>query len=323
MQNFWKELPQPFFILAPMEDVTDTVFRQIIMRCGGPDVFFTEFTNVEGMFSPGEKLVTQRLQFDQKEQPMVAQIWGLDPKHFYEAAKKINHMGFSGIDLNMGCPEKSVISRGACSALIENQTLAKEIILATHEGAGGLPISVKTRIGFKTNKLDEWIGFLLEMNLAALTIHGRTQKEMSAVPAHWDQIGRAVQLRNDMKSETLVIGNGDISSFKEGLDKVAQYGVDGIMIGRGIFTNPWIFNPSIDITTVSIEQRLQLLIDHVSLYEKIWEGKKHYPILKKFFKIYVSEFSGASHLRAKLMETSTADEAIEMVSSYLTEHTSY
>jgi len=317
MKNFWKQLPHPFFVLAPMEDVTDTVFRQIIKKCGAPDVFFTEFTNVEGMCSPGEKIVGQRLLFDPIEQPIVAQIWGITPDHFYQAAQKAKDMGFVGIDLNMGCPEKSVISRGACSALIENPTLAKEIIDATRNGAGGLPISVKTRIGFKTEKLEEWIGFLLEQNLVALTVHGRTQKEMSDVPAHWDMIGKAVQMRNDRKIDTLIIGNGDVISYDDGLEKVKEFGVDGIMIGRGIFSNPWIFDPTIDIKKVSVQDKLQLLIDHVSLYTKIWEGKKPYPVLKKFFKIYVSDFSGASQLRAKLMETTTGEQSIAIATDYI------
>src|SRR5436190_3288770 len=207
MVNIWQSLKKPIYILAPMEDVTDTVFRRIVMQTGKPDLFFTEFTNVEGMFSKGDKKVNQRLQFTQKEKPIIAQIWGLKPENYFKAGKLLAEMGFDGIDINMGCPEKNIIKKGACSGLIHNPSLAKEIIHATKEAAGNLPVSVKTRIGFKEIQTEKWIGFLLEQNLAALTIHGRTAAEMSAVPAHWDEIGKAVERRSEKKLPTLIIGN--------------------------------------------------------------------------------------------------------------------
>jgi len=210
MQSFWNTLEKPILIQAPMDDVTDTVFRQIIARCGKPDVFFTEFTNVEGMCSRGKDKVGKRIVFTPVERPIVAQIWGLDPLKFTETAKLIKRMGFDGIDINMGCPEKSVVKRGSCGAIIDNPKLAKEIILAVRKGAVGLPISVKTRIGVKNIQTEKWIKFLLEMDLDAITIHGRTVAEMSDVPNHWDEIGKAVRLRDSMKSKTLIIGNGDI-----------------------------------------------------------------------------------------------------------------
>ncbi|MDE2025636.1 MAG: tRNA-dihydrouridine synthase, partial [Patescibacteria group bacterium] len=194
--NIWHTLKKPIFILAPMEDVTDTVFRQIIMACGRPSLFFTEFTNVDGMASAGDEEVSKRLRFTQKEGPIIAQVWGMKPENYFSAAGRIAEMGYDGIDINMGCPQKAVVSRGACSALIKNPSLAKEIIQATREGAKGLPVSVKTRIGFKTNVLDTWIGFLLEQQLDALAIHARTASEMSKVPAHWEVMPAAVTIRN-------------------------------------------------------------------------------------------------------------------------------
>jgi len=314
--NFWEQLKKPIFILAPMEDVTDTVFRRIVMKCGKPDLFLTEFTSVEGMFSKGDKKVNQRLLFTKEEKPIVAQIWGLNPENFYKAAQKLSNMGFDGIDINMGCPEKNVMKKGACAGLIKNPSLAKEIIQATKDGANGLPISIKTRIGLKEIKTEEWIGFLLEQNLAAITIHGRTASEMSKVPAHWDEIGKAVRLRNAMQLKTLIIGNGDIKSLKEAREKVEQYGVDGVMIGRGIFENLWLFNESVDIQKIPMEQRMQVLLDHMDLFVNTWDKTKNFQILKKYFKIYISNFEGAQDLRIKLMECKNSNDVQAIVASY-------
>src|SRR5256886_8653848 len=215
MKNFWNELNKPIFILAPMDDVTDTVLRQVIARYGKPAVFFTEFTNVEGMFSKGERLVTQRLRYTEAERPLVAQIWGTRPENFFKAAKKLIDMGFDGIDLNMGCPASGVVQKGACSGLINNRSLAKEIIDATIEEAPGIiPVSVKTRLGFRAIDFD-WITFVLEQEPAVLTVHARTVSEMSKVPAHWDKLQTVVAMRDEMHSDTLIIGNGDIKSLGE------------------------------------------------------------------------------------------------------------
>lgn len=317
IKNIWQQLPKPLFVLAPMEDVTDTVFRQIILGTGRPHLFFTEFTNVDGMMSAGHDQVVKRLKFLPKEKPIIAQIWGVTPENFYSAAKEIAEMGYDGIDLNMGCPQKDVTSHGACSALIKNHSLATEIIRATQEGARDLPVSVKTRIGFSTIQTEEWISFLLTHDLPVLTVHGRTVKEMSKVPCHWDEISKAVQLRNQIAPQTLLIGNGDVTSLSEAQDKVKQYGVDGVMIGRGIFHNPWLFNPEVNPEDKTIKERMQILYDHVSLYKTTWGKNKHYPILKKYFKIYLSGFDGASDIRTKFMETATPEEALSLAREYL------
>lgn len=316
--NIWKELKKPIFVLAPMEDVTDTVFRQILLQTGRPMLFFTEFTNVDGMESAGHEQVTKRLRFLPKEKPIIAQIWGITPENFYKAAQEIREMGFDGIDLNMGCPQKDVTSHGACSALIKNHSLATEIIQATQEGAGELPVSVKTRIGFNTIQTEDWIGFLLSHNLPALTIHGRTAKEMSKVPAHWDEIGKAVQLRNTLAPHTLLLGNGDVMSMKEAEEKVQTFGVDGVMIGRGIFHNPWLFNKSVQLGEKTFYERMHLLYNHVALYRDTWGETKHFAPLKKYFKIYLADFDGAADIRTKFMETNTPDEALILAKTYLT-----
>lgn len=318
MENVWTRLKKPLFLLAPMEDVTDTAFRQIIMQCGRPDLFFTEFTNTDGMFSTGSEEVSNRLVYSEIEKPLIAQIWGTNPDHFYQAAKKIAAMGYDGIDINMGCPERSVIKKGACAGLIENPLLAKEIIAATKKGAGslsGIPVSVKTRIGLKEIITEEWAGFLLKQDIMALTIHGRTAKEMSTVPTHWDEIGKVVKLRNNMGLQTLIIGNGDIRSREEGLEKVKRYGVDGIMIGRGIFEDPFLFNEGKQITNLSVKERMDLYLSHIALFEKLWGKRKNFAILKKFCKVYIKGFEGASEFRTMLMESKNYNEMRDRITS--------
>lgn len=318
MSNFWQTLPKPFFVLAPMEEVTDTVFRRIISSCGRPDVMVTEFTSVEGLASDiGRSKVIHRLQYTPEEQPLVAQIWGITPEHYYQAGVYAREQGFAGLDINMGCPVKKVIKQGACSALIKNPNLVSDIIKAAKEGAQDIPVSVKTRIGFSEIQTEEWIGFLLQHNLDALTVHGRTVKELSDYPAHWDEIGQAVKLKNQLSPETVIIGNGDILSYQQGLEMVEQYQVDGIMIGRGVFHNPWIFNPKLDPNDLSTEVKVQKLIEHIQLFDQTWGNEKHFAVMKKCFKMYLNNFPGASEIRAKLMSCNTAEECIEILDNII------
>lgn len=313
MKNIWKELKKPIFILAPMDDVTDTVFRQIIGELAAPDLYFTEFTSVDGIVSEkGFEPVSRRLKFTEKERPIIAQIWGNDPEKFFKASQIIAKMGFDGIDINMGCPEKSVIRRGMCSALINNQELAGKIIQAVKDG-GKLPVSVKTRLGMREIKTEEWIGFLLKQNLDALIIHGRTVREMSKVPAHWDEIKKAVELRNEINPKTVLIGNGSIVSLDDAEQKIKETGVDGVMIGTGIFKNLWIFDKSGKVRELTLEQRLNQLLKHTRLFVETWGEKKSFAILKKFFKCYLSDFDGAAEIRAKFMDTNSLEEVEALV----------
>ncbi|RJR15071.1 tRNA-dihydrouridine synthase [Candidatus Microgenomates bacterium] len=328
MKSFWQDLPKPIFALAPMEDVTDTVFRQIVADCARPDVFFTEFTSVDGMFSRGQERVMHRLQFTEIERPLIAQIWGLVPENFFKSAQRINKLGFDGIDINMGCPERSVVKKGACSALIKNHALATEIIQATQKGAGNLPVSIKTRIGFNQIVTDDWIGFLLQHQLDALIIHLRTSKEMSTPPPHWEEMEKIMELRDKISPRTIILANGDIMDRADGLEKINRYKLDGVMIGRGIFKNLWAFenstppqsSPSKGEEVVapspsnrSLSQMLVLLRKHMYLYQKTWAGKKSFLVLRRFFKIYVSGFAGASKLREELMKTKSVEDVNEVL----------
>lgn len=320
-------MPQPFLCLAPMEGVTDAPFRQIMLRAGKPDVMFTEFTSVDGLFSLGWDHVKQRLEYDDTERPLVAQIWGLVPENFFNAARLLKDLGFDGVDINFGCPVKDVIKMGACSAMINDKPLAAELIAATKEGlAGEIPLSVKIRIGFKLPETETWVGFLLEQGIEALTVHGRTTKEMSKVPADWSEIAKAVGVRNEMKSSTVIIGNGDVLSREDALNKSHQSGVDGVMIGRGVFQDPYLFqipNPKSQISNSNnniIEKRLELLLQHMHLYESYWEGTKPFANLKKYFKIYCQGFDNAKELRVQLMESSTSTEVQGIINTWLDQH---
>ncbi len=313
MQFSWHHLPKPFLVLAPMEDVTDTVFRQVISSIAPPDVFFTEFTNVAGMFSAGREVVNQRLKFTSNERPLIAQIWGREPELFRRAAKKLASLGFDGIDINLGCPVKEVIKAGCGAALINEPKLVGEIVAATKQGAGLLPVSVKTRIGVNKISTGEWLSQLLSYNLFAITIHGRTASEQSAVPVHWDEIGKAVELKNRIYPQTIIVGNGDIASFTEAMEKSRLYNVDGVMIGRGVFHNPWVFERAANPTSHLPGQRLQVMKRHIELFEKTWAGKKPFAVLKKYFKIYLSGFAGASDLRSEFMATNSSQVALRLI----------
>lgn len=312
MKSFWQDLPKPFFVLAPMDGVTDTVFRHMVAQTAAPDVYFTEFTNTDSFCSPkGQASTASRLAFTPDEQPVVAQIWGTNPEHFAIMAKALKARGFAGIDINMGCPAKDVTKKGACSALIETPTLAGEIIAATKEG--GLPVSVKTRVGFKTQETEEWVSFLLEQDIVALTLHARTAKEMSKAPARWEEVALAVRLRNQLAPQTLIVGNGDVVNREDGLSKARSTGADGIMIGRGVFQDIFCFDH--EAREHSAADYIDLLLQHLDRFDDTWPDHAYAP-LKRFFKIYVKGFPGASELREQLMATNSTAEARAVVRQY-------
>lgn len=324
--NFWKDLKGPLYMLAPMEDVTDTAFRELVMRIstpGLPHILFTEFTSVDGLCHPvGREKVSYRLKVSDSERELldtlgiklIAQVWGNDPEKFSSALKYIEEeYSFDAIDINMGCPVKNVVAHGSGSALIDSETQAGEIIAAARESLT-LPLSVKTRIGFKYKDTERWISYLLSQPLDAITVHGRIQKQMSEGEADWNEIGRAVGLRNAIAPDIKLIGNGDVSSLEEANEKIAKYGTDGIMFGRGIFRNPWLFYPfNIDI---GIKERIEALRLHLDLFKKAWGEGRHFPILKRFFKIYLSDFPGAASFRSAMMDVNSFDEAEYIIESF-------
>ena len=299
-----------------MDDVTDTVFRQVIMDCAAPDLLFTEFVNVDGLQSPGRDKVAVKLGHAVREKPLIAQIWGLNPENFKTTAEQIvkGEFGlFQGIDLNMGCPIKDIVKNGACSGLINNRDLAEDIIQATKAGANGkLPISVKTRLGY--NEIDPtWYEFLLKQGLDMLTIHGRTKSQMSKVPANWPAIGNVVKLRDKLSPKTLIVGNGDVKDFRHGVQLAKTYKVDGIMIGRAIFDDPYVFKSQSPWKDMAAIDKLELFKKHVRLFAKTWGRKRHTRVLNKFCKVYVNNFDGAKELREQLMAASNTNELLKLI----------
>ena len=312
--NFWQKLPKPFLILAPMEDVTDTVFREIVCDIKKPDVLFTEFTSVDGLMSKGKARVMRSLLYTERQRPVVAQIWGSGVENYTNSTKLVNKLGFDGVDINMGCPDRGVIKKNAGSGLIRDFEMAKQVIDAVKQGKGEMAISVKTRLGFDKVITDEWISFLLEQNLDAITVHGRIATEMSKNPADWSEIKKAVALRDSIAPNTLIIGNGDVKSYTQAIEYSEKYKVNGVMIGRGIFGNPWIFEK--EDTNHTTQDYLDLLLKHTKLFIQIWGNTKNFHVLKKFYKMYVREFRGADELRADLMLCNTEPEVIEVIKKF-------
>lgn len=317
----WQNLPRPFFILAPMEAVTDVVFRHVVAKAGVPDIWFSEFTNATGWVHAGDKAIGGRLIRTDDENPIVAQIWGGEPGDMQQLAKHCRQLGYHGIDINMGCPAKSAIKSGG-AALIRHPEIAVAAIAAAK--TAGLPVSVKTRLGYtRVDEWRDWLTTLLQQDIVNLTIHLRTKKEMSKVPAHFELIPEIVKLRDEIAPNTLLTINGDIRDRAHGMEIIASNpGVDGIMIGRGIFHDPFCFTEPVESSeavsddfsdedaTHKKQELLDLLNYHLDLFDQ-WQPKlgRPYETLKRFFKIYIRDFPGASEMRAQLMDTKSTDEA--------------
>ncbi|HAR5613534.1 TPA: tRNA-dihydrouridine synthase [Staphylococcus aureus] len=298
-----------------MEDVTDIVFRHVVSEAARPDVFFTEFTNTESFCHPeGIHSVRGRLTFSEDEQPMVAHIWGDKPDQFRETSIQLAKMGFKGIDLNMGCPVANVAKKGKGSGLILRPDVAAEIIQATK--AGGLPVSVKTRLGYyEIDEWKDWLKHVFEQDIANLSIHLRTRKEMSKVDAHWELIEAIKNLRDEIAPNTLLTINGDIPDRKTGLELAEKYGIDGVMIGRGIFHNPFAFEK--EPREHTSKELLDLLRLHLSLFNKYEKDEmRQFKSLRRFFKIYVRGIRGASELRHQLMNTQSIAEARALLDEF-------
>ncbi|MEK7088700.1 MAG: tRNA-dihydrouridine synthase [Patescibacteria group bacterium] len=332
--GFWKKLNKPFFCLAPMSDVTDIAFRYILAKYGknrenkNSIVFWTEFVSADGLCNKlAKKKLSHILKYSESERPIMAQVFGANPENMEKACRYIASLGFDGIDINMGCPDKSVVSQGAGAGLIKTPQLARKIIQAAHAGiksAGShIPVSVKTRIGFNKEEINTWIGELTKEDISALTIHLRTSKELSLVPANWDYIKKIKELIKKSGKEILLIGNGDVVDIDDARKKYKEYGCDGVMIGRGVFGNPWFFSEKKQDLESSkrscLEERLLVLIEHTQIFDKELLGPKHknFSVMKKHFKAYVNSFDGAKKLRAKLMETNSSKEVERIINDFL------
>lgn len=316
--GFWKNMKRPFFALAPMDDVTDAAFRRIIAKYGHPDVTWTEFVSADGLCHPvGRVAILPKLWFDESERPIVVQLFSAFPEKMREAAKLVTELGFDGIDINMGCPDKAINRQGAGAACIRDFRKAQDLVRAAQEGtrdAGKeLPVSVKTRLGFDTDILEEWLPALLEAGPAVVTIHARTRKEMSDVPARWDRVSRAVEIARG--SGTLIIGNGDVRDIAHARALAAETGCDGVMLGRAIFGNPWLFDETRGV--VSVEEKLRVMVEHTGIYGELFAGVKGFDSMRKHYVAYVSGFPRAKELRVKLMSAKDAAETERIVDDFL------
>lgn len=300
--------------MAPMDGVTDFCFREIIAGLHKPDVLFTEFTSADGLCSKGREITLKKLKYSERQRPIVAQIWGTNPKNLYTAARIVQDLGFDGVDINMGCPVKEVVKRGGGAALIKDKNKTREIIDAVISGAGALPVSVKTRIGFNKVETEGWISFLLTLKLQALTIHGRTAAQKSKGLANWEEIGKARSLRDQINPETIIIGNGDVKSYTQAVDKHERYGVDGVMIAEGIFSNPWVFEKTLRQRTHSKKESLQILRGHIRLFDETWGDSVSFGAIRKYLTMYVKGFLGAKRLRTRLMAVESRLEAEKLLS---------
>lgn len=332
--SFWKNLPKPILVLAPLANVTDASFRRVIARysahtradgtVGGPDVMWTEFVSADGLMratEEGKKKLLADLIYAEEERPIVAQLFSANPVHMEAAAALCRELGFDGIDINMGCPDSTIEKQGCGAAMIKNPTVAREIIRAAKRGAGTLPVSVKTRIGYNKDELDTWLPELLAETPAVITIHARTRKEMSKVPARWEHVRRAVEIRDALQQHlpqeerTLIFGNGDVTSLEDAHKRVLASGADGAMLGRAIFGNPWLFDPLRAQDPVPAQERLRVLVEHAQLFEELLPHKS-FAIMKKHFKAYVQGFDGAKELREKLMESGSAEQVAAIAAAW-------
>jgi len=325
--DFWEKLKADssryggIFALAPLADVTDAAFRRIIAKYSkipGSTLYitFTEFTSADGLaLAPeeGRKKLLKNLEYSEIERPIVAQFFTASPENMRKAAELAANLGFDGVDINMGCPDRSIEKQGAGASLMKNTRLARELVRAAKEGAPNLPVSVKTRTGYSKPDLENWLPEILEEEPAAVTVHARTRKEMSKVPARWEFVSRAVEIRNASGKKTLILGNGDVKDLSEARMRVVETGCDGVMLGRAIFGNPWLFSER----TPETKEKLRVLVEHTKLFEKLLGEYKSFSVMKKHFKAYVNGFEGAVELRSKLMVTNNADEVEKIVSDIL------
>lgn len=333
VRGFWQKLidekisqGKTLCVLAPMADVTDVAFRTMIAKYGKPDVTWTEFVSANGLCSPGREVLKRDLEFSDIERPIVAQLFTAEPDKMREAARLCRDLGFDGIDINMGCPDKSIEKQKAGAAMMKDWRNAQAVIRAAQEGAGDIPVSVKTRIGFNKVEFMEWLPKILECNIPVLTVHLRTRKEMSKVKAHWELMPEIVKLVREMTGETkdggtILIGNGDVMSVKDGKEKAEISGCDGVMIGRAIFGTPWLFaenqESGIKNQEKTVEERLRILVEHTKLFEEKLGDIKNFAIMKKHYKAYVHGFDGAKELRTELMEANNSKEIENIINKFL------
>ncbi|MEK9156298.1 MAG: tRNA-dihydrouridine synthase [Patescibacteria group bacterium] len=314
--NFWQKLKPPIMVSAPMEGISDAPFRFMLAKYGKADVMFTEFASVDGLCSEeGRERIRIDLSYGEAERPITVQLFGSDPEKFYRAAKIVADLGFDGVDINMGCPDKQVVKYNGGASLINDPSLAQEIVLATREGAGERPVSVKTRLGYSEPIIEKWVPVLTAVKPAAITLHGRTKKEMFRGQADWNLIGRAAEIIRE--SGIIAIGNGGIKSRIEAGERAKKFGLDGVMVGRALWGNPWFFNPDISKTNLPLGVILQALLEHAKIFESIFGGRKNFVQMRRRFAAYLRGIPEARNLKSELMKTQSAVDVAKVLARVL------
>jgi tRNA-dihydrouridine synthase len=354
--NFWQQLAadkKMILALSPMDGVTDYPFRQIVKKYGKPDLIFTEFANVEGICN-GAKQILQHFDFDDSQRPLIAQVFGKNPEHFYQVAILLSQIGVDGIDINMGCPAKTVANNGSGAALIKTPDLALEIIRAVKRGVAdwgkgktiddcpdlkekvkselkrrmeffnlkeanheNLPsISVKTRVGYDADEIDNWFPYLLEEDLAAISLHGRSLKQAYSGQADWNLIAKAAAMVRDKNPEIIFLGNGDIDSYADALNKTKKYKTDGALIGRASFGDPFVF---LKKQAASDEFNIfEIALEHAQLFEDTYKDQERYSFLpmRKHLAWYTKGVKDAALIRSQLVKTNSAAEVKSIFEKY-------
>jgi nifR3 family TIM-barrel protein len=310
MGSFWEKLKKPISASAPMAGVSDSAFRAMLARHGKPDVMWTEMVSLAGAAIRGESEFENEMSFGEMEHPIVFQFFGSFPEEFSICGKLAKSRGADGIDINMGCPDKGVEKQGAGACIIKSPALAKELVAAAMDGSNGLPVSVKTRIGYaNAGEMEGWITALAEAKPAAITIHGRTRAEKRKGRANWDSIGDAGRIIKSISPGTVVLGNGDVGSKEEGERWAQKAEVDGYMAGRALIGNPWFFTGH----KATKKERIAAAKEHIEIFDKLLGEKESFDMVKKHLAGYMSGFLGAKKMREKLMAARNAAMALKII----------
>ncbi|PIU37042.1 hypothetical protein COS77_01780 [Candidatus Roizmanbacteria bacterium CG06_land_8_20_14_3_00_34_14] len=293
-----------------MDGVTDAPFRYITDVIGKPDIIYTEFVSVKGLIL-GKPAIQRMLLRHKTKTTMIAQFFGTEPEYFYQSSLVALEKGYDGVDINMGCPDKSVFHKGAGAALIINPSVAKKIILSVKKGIKdgkekyniekNITVSIKTRTGYKKPQTKEWISNLLEVEPDVICIHARTFAQKYGGLADWTQIGIAAELMEN--SKTKLFGNGDIKNRVQALERIKEYNLAGVLIGRGALGNPWIFQGKVPTT----KERFEVIIEHCKKFMEFFPSA-NLSIMRKHLGWYAKDFPHASEVRNELMQVNTIDD---------------
>lgn len=363
----WAQLNYPVILCPPMDGITDSAFRELIADMGGSSALYCEFINVKGLIFQNPKTLFE-LKYTEKQRPIIAQLFGNNPEDFYEASKMVVKMGFDSIDVNMGCPAHKVASKGGGCALMGNTENAAEIVRQTIKGANEaakelnlgheIEVTCKMRLGISDTDTVMHHGLsMIEAGAKCIAIHGRTLKQMYTGEAKWEPIKDFIKIKNERYGNSIkVFGSGDVKSLWEAFIRILNIGVDGVMIGRGSFGNPWVFEKSrvdmmkkyiLEIESFYNKKSGNITIDEIEKYPNYLEIKnnlenkehtfeetsemaiRHAKLMfqekgdsgiiqmRKHLAWYFHSFDGAKDLRSKLVRVTSVDEIEGIIKEFV------